>query len=118
MSSENTNSTDFPIPTPVRSDDFRVLYANTIKTEYSFNDIQITLGVILGDGPGKFIVRELAAVNIPYAQAKILKNTLSSILDCYEKVAHKIVIPKGQDEDTLKALMLPMMQNFMDKFES
>lgn len=90
-----------PTPAPtamaqvVRSDFFRIIYANIVRCRMSVYDLAITFGVYT-DSPGASTANlaiEETQIVLAHAQAKYLRDTLDGLLNAFEKEIGPIPTP-------------------------
>lgn len=89
-----------------RDEDFAALYANNIRFETSVWDLKIIFG-LLDQSTAKTVVRQHTAINIPWAQVKLMAYFLQMNVAVHEAENGRISMPPS--------IIPPRPDSFADK---
>ena len=87
-------------PVPLKSPDFRQVYANNMRLNVSPWDLGITFGEIAGEQEGKPIIRETVKIYLTREIAKILSILLKNHIDAFESQFGELKMPFVVVDDT------------------
>jgi hypothetical protein len=78
----------------VRSQDFKTIYANTVKLSFTANEMRMTFVHVTDDvGVNKFVQQEEGMIVMHPFNAKLLMAQIKKGLDSYEAQMGPLVIP-------------------------
>jgi len=88
--------------TPPRSGVFHEIYCNYAHASWTLSDVRLTLGQLIPNEEGVFVIEQRGAVTFAWDQAKYLRDRLVELIASYESVNGEIPRIKLPPDPTVK----------------